>query len=306
MSKPNLYQSITDNLIAQLESGVSPWSKPWTSTGQSGLPALPLRHNGIAYQGMNILLLWDAAHRAGYSARSWMTFNQARELGGFVRKGEKGTGIVFASAIERTEQNSKGEDETRKIPFLRSYSVFNVEQIDGLPAQYYPAVVEIPAALRMEAAEQFIQHTGARIVISHSDSAYYRPTIDTIRMPEPAQFTDAEAYYATLLHELTHWTGHDRRCNRDLTKGVADKEAYAFEELVAELGSAFLCAELGISVTPRPDHAQYLGCWLKALQGNNRLIFKAAGAAQRAAQYLRSLQPGAQTTDTEQLEQAAA
>lgn len=290
-SRKDLYQHVTKKIVEDLERGVRPWMKPWNASNVAG-PMLPLRHNGIPYQGVNVLLLWGEAVARGYGVNTWMTFKQALELGAHVRKGEHGSLVVYADRITKTEEGENGEDVERSIPFLKSYTVFNVEQIQGLPERYAAkAPAPKPIEYRHEKAEEFIAATGAEIRYG-GNRAFYSPAHDFIQMPPQPSFRDAESLYGTTLHELTHWTGAPARCARDLRNRFGT-EAYAFEELIAELGSAFLCAELGVTPEVREDHASYLESWLKVLKQDKRAIFTAAAQAQRAADYLRGMQPGA-------------
>jgi antirestriction protein ArdC len=222
----------------------------------------------------------------------WLTFKQALELGGNVRKGEHGELVVYANRITRTETDEKGAEQIREIPFLKGYTVFNAEQCEGLPAQY-SAKAEPPAlppAARIERADRFFAATCAEIRYGGT-RAYYAEGPDYVQMPPFETFRDAESFAATEAHELIHWTKHERRLARDMGRIRWGDEGYAREELVAELGSAFLCADLEITPEVREDHAAYIGHWLKALQDDKRLIFTAAAHAQRAADYLHSLQP---------------
>lgn len=300
MNQPNasqsvrhdIYQHVTTRIVEDLEHGVRPWLKPWSASIAGG-SILPRRHNGISYQGVNILLLWSEAMAQGYTATTWMTYRQALELGAHVRKGEAGTLVVFADRLTRTEDGENGESVERSFPYLKSYTVFNVEQIDGLPAQY---LLQPPGPTSSEArhaqAEGFIAATRA-IIRFGGDRAYYAPAFDVIQLPPPPAFHDMESYYSTALHELTHWTGHVSRCARELNGQRFGSEAYSFEELVAELGSAFLCAGLGITPEVRDDHAAYLASWLAVLKQDKRAIFSAASHAQRAVDYLHGLQASA-------------
>lgn len=284
-NKRDIYQTITDKVIADLEHGVRPWNKPWAGGGNGGLP---LRAIGKPYQGINVLLLWIASAERGYSSPVWMTFKQAREMGANVRKGEKGTMVVYANAITKTETDSKtGEDTERRIPFLKSYTVFNVEQIENLPAGWGTAaqpVQRLGEADRIERTERFFAAIGAEL--RHGGTrAYYAPAQDFIAMPAFAAFESAERYYSVLGHEHVHWTGHDSRLIRPI-RNVKASDGYAREELVAELGAAFLCADLGLSDEPREDHAAYLASWLQVLRDDKRAIVTAAAAAQRAVAFL--------------------
>jgi len=288
--KKDVYERITASIVAELEKGVRPWLKPWTS----GAPvSRPLRANGVAYRGINTLVLWSAAMEKGYRAPIWMTFKQALELEAHVRKGEQGTGVVYASTFSRTETDeATGEATERDIPFLKGYTVFNVEQIEGLPAHYYPAPPgPVNPEARIASAEAFFAATGA--TIRHGgDRAFYAPSLDLIQMPDFVTFRDAESYYATLAHETVHWTSHERRLARDFGRARWGDEGYAMEELVAELGSAFLGADLGIAPEVRTDHASYIGSWIEVLKNDRRAIFTAAAHAQRAADFLHAFQPG--------------
>jgi antirestriction protein ArdC len=288
--KQDVYTRVTNKIIADLEKGNLTWTKPWKSKDFGGSASLPMRCDGQPYQGINVLTLWGTAADKGYTRPVWMTYNKANELGGQVKKGEKGTLVVYANKFEKSEVNDKGEEKISTIPFLKGYTVFNVEQIDGLPEKYY----ETPSRLedtrtRMEAVEQFVVNT--KVVIEHGGSrAFYSPTPDRIQMPPSQSFHDIESYYAILAHELTHWTGHSLRLNRGFsTIRFGGKSAYAMEELTAEIGSAFLCAALGITPETREDHAAYIEIWLVVLKQDNRAIFTAASQAQRAVEYLHSL-----------------
>jgi antirestriction protein ArdC len=295
MEKTDLYSRITNRIIAQLESGAIPWQRPWNAEHAAGRITRPLRHNGTPYRGINVLNLWCEAQERGYSNPFWMTYKQAQELAGQVRKGEKSAFIVFASKFTTTEANDKGEDTERDIPFLKGYAVFNVEQIDNLPAHFYQTANQgkLDIIERDAAADAFLANIPADI--RHGGNrAYYVPSRDFIQLPPFESFRDAESYYGTLAHEATHWTGHESRLNRDLSKRFGS-EAYAAEELIAELGSAYLSADLHLRQEPREDHASYIGNWLKVLRNDKRAIFTAAAAAERAADLLHSYQPRAQT-----------
>jgi antirestriction protein ArdC len=289
----DVYSRVTDKIIAELEKGERPWLKPWNAEHAAGKISRPLRHNGLPYSGINVLMLWVEAMEKGYNAPLWMTFKQSQELGGHVRKGEKGSLVVYANAITKTEQNEEtGEDEEHKIPFMKGYTVFNVEQIDDLPAQYYATAQapQLEPAQRFDHAEQFFKNTGA--IIKHGGNrAFYTIGADLVQMPPFEFFKDPESYYATLSHECTHWTRHPERLNRDFGRKKWGDEGYAMEELVAEMGSAFLSADLGLSPEIMTDHAAYIGSWLKVLKEDKRAIFNAAAHAQRAAEFMHKLQP---------------
>lgn len=288
--KSDVYTKITDQIIAALEEGTRPWMKPWQAGHVAGPVSRPLRSNGKPYSGINIIMLWATAMQRGYNAPIWMTFKQAQELGGHVRKGEKGTLVVYASKITKTETNDNGEDVERDIPFMKGYTVFNIEQIDGLPAHYtatHPP--RLNPEQRIAQAEAFFAATGADI--RHGgDAAFYAPGPDFLQMPNFESFRDAGAYYATLAHECTHWTRHETRLARDFGRKRFGDQGYAMEELVAEIGAAFLCADLELVPQIRDDHAPYIAGWLKVLKDDKRAIFTAASHAQKAVDFLRHLQ----------------
>lgn len=239
-------------------------------------------------------MLWSEAQRKGYAAPIWMTFKQAQALGAHVRKGESGSLVVFASKITRTETDENtGEEDKRDIPFMKGYTVYNVEQIDGLPSHLLaPAEPRIDPVQRIDHAESYFAASGADIRRG-GNRAYYSEGTDHVQIPPFESFRDAESYYATLAHELTHWTKHPARLDRDLERKRFGDEGYAMEELVAELGAAFLCADLDLTPAPREEHAAYIASWLKVLKNDKRAIFSAAAHAQKAADYLneRSVAP---------------
>jgi antirestriction protein ArdC len=290
-TKSDIYTRITNHIIADLEQGVRPWHRPWSAEHTAGKITRPLRHNGIPYKGMNVVMVWSASVAKGYACPLWLTFKQALELGGNVRKGEHGELVVYADRIRRTGTDAKGEETEREIPFLKGYTVFNAEQCDGLPAHYYakPEAPALPVAQRIEAADRFFAATGADI--RHGGTrAYYAEGPDYVQMPPFETFRDAESHAATLTHELTHRTKHGKRLARDMGRVKWGDEGYAREELVAELGAAFLSADIGITPEVRPDHAAYIGHWLTVLKNEKRFNFTAASHAQRAADYLHGLQ----------------
>jgi antirestriction protein ArdC len=290
--KTDIYTRVTDKIAADLEQGVRPWHKPWNAEHAAGKITRPLRFNGQPYNGINILMLWSEAMTAGYTAPIWMTFRQAMALNAHVRKGEHGTTVVYASTFKKTETDEDtGEETEHDVPFMKGYTVFNVEQIDGLPDHYY-ALAEPPTlepAERIERLEAFFANTGADI--RHGGNrAYYAIGSDHIQMPPFEFFESPESYYATLAHENTHWTRHPSRLDRDLGRKRWGDAGYAMEELVAEIGSAFLCADLDLTPEVRDDHAAYIASWLEVLQNDKRAIFSAAAHAQRAADFLQELQ----------------
>lgn len=275
MKPTDLQQHVTDQIVAILESGTSPWIKPWSSDGSSGMP-----HNhstGKAYQGINVLILWAAATERGFTSSAWLTYKQAQAAGGQVRKGEKGTAITFYKPIQIDDD---GEEKT--IPMLKTFTVFNVDQIDGIEvATPEEQPKEFTADQKTEAAVRLFECYAERSGIGFSTGgvyAFYSPSHDTIQMPERKTFTKESGYAATLLHEAVHSTGHGDRLDR--LKDTS-KRGYAFEELVAEIGAAFLCCDLGIT-NEMENHASYIDSWLKALKDDRTLIFKAAAKASKA------------------------
>ena len=288
--KTDIYRKITDTIVSQLEKGVRPWQKPWDAAHTEGRIARPLRYSGVPYNGINVLILWIEALEKTYASPYWMTYRQAVLLNAHVRKGEHGVSIVYSDKITRAERDqTTGEEATTTIPFIKAYYVYNAEQIEGLPEHYYakPAP-RLDTITRITHAETFFANL--KIDLRHNGTmAYYDMKHDYIRLPPFESFRDAEAYYATLAHECTHWTGHSSRLDRALNPRFGE-ESYAMEELVAELGAAFLCAGLDLSPEPREDHAAYIEYWIDVLKNDKRAIFTASSQAQRAADYLNSLQ----------------
>ncbi|RLQ84975.1 ArdC family protein [Notoacmeibacter ruber] len=277
--KFDVYQHVTDEIIAQIEAGTPPWQKPWT--GGTGCVAMPRRFNGEDYRGINILMLWARASAKGYGSARWMTYRQASELGGQVRKGEKSATVVKYGTVEK--ETDDGEDH--RIPYCRAYRVFNADQIEGLPEEFYnrPEPARNLGTELDSRLEQYFASTGAVIETSEEPRAYYSLRRDIVHMPPIATFHDANGYYGTLAHEVTHWTGSAQRLDR--FNRFADKKAYAFEELVAEIGACMLAVNLG--VTPRFDQsAAYVEGWLAALKDDKRAIFRAASEAQKAVDYI--------------------
>lgn len=290
----DLYRTITDRIVAELEQGVRPWHKPWDAGYVAGPVSRPMRANGQPYNGINVVMLWLTALERGYAAPIWMTFRQARELGAHVRKSETGTLVVYANRIRRTETDeATGEEREREIPFLKGYTVFSVEQIEGLPAHYYARhEPRLNPGERIAHAEAFFRATGADIR-DGGNQAYYSPSHDYVQMPPFESFRSAESFYGTLAHEATHWTRHPSRLDRELGRKRWGDDGYAAEELVAELGAAFLCADLELEPQIRDDHAPYIGSWLKVLKADSKAVFTAAAHAQKAADFLHGLQPEA-------------
>ena len=291
--RADVYTRITERIVVDLEKGVRPWVQPWGARNANGRVTRPLRHNDQPYTGLNVLLLWSEAMARGFTSPMWMTFRQASELDAHVRKGESGTTVVYASRFTKTEVDSHGGEVERDIPFLKAYTVFNCDQIDGLPDHYYnrtePVIDQVE---RIAEADSFFANTGA--VIRHGGpKAFFSPSSDMVQMPPFETFRDAASYYAVLGHECVHWAGGSHRLNRDLSRYHKERSERAREELVADIGASFLCADLGIvpEMEPRPDHASYVQSWLTVLEGDRKAIFQAAAHAQRAVAYLHDLQP---------------
>jgi antirestriction protein ArdC len=277
-----------------MERGEARWQMPWHRTGTD-----ITRPRNVAtknpYHGINVPALWAAASEKGYTSGWWGSYKQWLQVGGQVRRGEKASPIVFWKKIQKTlEDQATGETRTETFPIARPWSLFNAEQQDGW-TEPEPPKPESPAEV-IEHVRRFIANTLAEIR-SGGERAYYNVAGDYIQMPPIERFlgtetsTPTEAFHSTTLHELTHWSGSEKRLNRDFS-GRFGSETYSFEELVAELGSAFLCSDLRISDVPRDDHARYLRSWIKVLRDDKKAIFTAASQATKAAEFLHSLQPG--------------
>lgn len=289
--RQDVYTQVTNNIIAAIEAGAGDWQMPWHRSGQ-GLNRPVNIDTTNAYRGINIVSLWASAQARGFSTGTWGTYRQWQNKGCQVRKGEKSSLVVFYKEFDVEEQKDDGDTESGKRLMARASSVFNADQVDGFEAPPLPEPKD--SAQILDTAEAFIAATGADI--RHGGNrAFYRSSDDFIQMPERERFmgtetsTATESFYATLLHELTHWTGSAKRCDRQFGKRFGD-DAYAVEELVAELGAAFLCADLGITLEPRPDHAAYIDNWLKVLKADKKAIFTAASQAAKATDYLAGLQ----------------
>lgn len=269
---------------------MKPWIKSWQAGHSVGPVSRPLRHNGQPYSGINILTLWASTMERGFDAPLWVAFRQAPELGGHVRNGEKGAPVVYANTLVKTELDEQtGDGVEQAIPFMKGYTVFNVDQIDDLPGHFYgKSALQHELPERIDHAETFFEAVGAEVLTGGS-SADYSVKSDHIQMRSFELFFTAESYYATLAHEATHWTRHPSRLDWDLGLKRFGDEGYAREELVAELGAAFLCADLGLHLEARQDHAAYIGSWLEVLKNDKRAIFGAAAHAQRAVDCLHGL-----------------
>ena len=270
----DVYQQITDKIIIALESGVAPWVKPWASLGA---PRNAI--TGREYSGINTVLL----AMADFSSNAWLTYQQAATAGGQVRKGEKGTTVVFFKpiSIKDKETHTDGEADQKIIPLMKTFTVFNTQQIDGLPEKFTQIIQpQICEFTDNAAAENLLEIAEIQYGMNR---ACFIPSLDKIHLPNKTDFKSIPDFYATALHELTHWTGHKNRLARDFSGRFGDS-AYAFEELIAELGAAFLCAQSGID--GQLQHSSYIASWLKVLKNDKKAIFTAAAAARRACDFL--------------------
>ena len=285
MSSFDLYQTVTDQIVGMLEAGVVPWRSPILGRSSAGHPKN--LNTGKQYRGVNVFLLAFTAYAKGYGSSYWMTFNQAKERGGNVRKGEKSSMVVFWKQYETKDKQS---GEPVRVPVLRYYNVFNAEQIDGIEAP--DAVKFTPLDFKpIEAAEQIAAGYLGSPAVSHDggQQAFYRPATDTVHMPEKTRFATCEEYYSTLFHELSHSTGHSTRLDRkiDTDPKPFGSSDYGKEELVAEMSAAFLCGHAGIHPTVIGNQAAYLDGWLKVIKADKKLVIAAAGQAQRSADWIR-------------------
>lgn len=282
-----IYEEVTEQIIAALENGQSAGDGPgWIGQGSSGMPYNLV--SGRQYSGINVLMLWAAGMKHGYASGAWLTYKQAQGLGGSVRKGEKATHIVYFQTLE-VKDKVTGDDKS--IPMLKGYCVFNADQCDGLPIAKSERVAFDP----LQAAEDVLLASGAKI-IEGGVKAFFMPSADEIHMPDRDRFTKRETFYSVALHELTHWTGGETRLARSLKNRFGD-EAYAMEELIAEIGSAFACADLGLVPETMPDHVSYVASWLRMLKSDKKAIFTAASAASKAHQFIMS-KVAAQSAET--------
>ena len=279
----NLYREVSDRILAQLEAGSAPWIKPWSHTPGANVPQNAV--SGRAYSGVNAILLW--ATLSTYSVPRFLTFKQAGELGGHVKKGERGFKVYFVKTVVKRERGEAGTEEVSSYGLLREYTVFNVAQCEGLPERYYGLRKEVVCNTQERDAtiDEFVAACGV-IIREGAGEAYYAPGADYVSMPAFASFKSAAAFQSTRFHEMAHWTGAKHRLARDFGKRFGDK-AYAAEELVAELCAAFLCAEFSIDGELR--HAGYISHWIALLRDDPKAFFTAASKAQQAADHLREL-----------------
>jgi len=281
--KQDVYQRVTSQIVSAIEQGVSNWRMPWHTSGKFAFSPVNVTSKK-PYRGINTVCLWAAAQAKGYERGEWATYQQWQERGAQVRKGEKATLVVFWKFANSAAETDDGDDTPKsgsRLLFTRGYSVFNASQVDGYTAK---ADADTPIEQRIERAEEFFHAIHARVT-HQGNRAFYSPADDTITLPPFAAFFTPTDYYSTRAHETGHWTAKADRCNRELGKRFGDS-AYSIEELIAELTAAFTLAHLGLSSEPRPDHAQYIGSWLRVLKADKRAIFTAASKAQQAADFM--------------------
>jgi len=290
-NRASLYAEVTARVIAELEEGRLPWVRPWDAAAcPCTMPANAV--TGRRYSGINVLILWSAVIDGQYASQRWLTYKQAQAAGGNVRKGERGTTICYADRFTPKDEAERARDEdreARQLAFLKRFTVFNIDQCEGLPGRLSPQIEAKPVADadRIPEAHALIAATRADFRAGGSQ-AYYDPTGDYVSVPPQGAFFESINWYRTVLHELGHWTGHRSRLDRDQS-GAFGSGAYAREELVAEMASAFTCASLSIRPTVR--HADYIGSWLAVLREDERAIFRAASAASKAADFLLGFVP---------------
>jgi antirestriction protein ArdC len=289
--RTSLYQEITDKIIAELEAGRVPWVQPWGTTAAKASLAMPKNAaTKRRYSGINVLILWGAVIERGFAGQSWLTFRQALGVGGHVRKGEKGTTVVYADRFVPGEERRRAErdgDEPEAIPFLKRFTVFNTDQCEGLPADLATAPSPVPEGLIPSQIDALIAASGADFRIG-GDRAFYSPAQDFVQVPRPDSFFEPINFARTACHEMNHWAGSASRLGRDQSGAFGSKK-YMAEEVAAELGAAFVCASLGIIPTVR--HADYIGAWIDLLKDENRAVIRAASAASKAADYLLAFLP---------------
>ncbi len=289
-SVPDHYQAVTDRIVAALEAGTAPWRRPWVSGARTTVPGMPCNAvSGRAYRGINAVLLAMTQYAHGSDDPRWITYKQASERGWQVRAGERGTPVVFFKRLDVHEQPEGGEGEAtvRRVPLLRGFTAFHASQVDGIGPYQPPTPDEAPWR-KPDAPELIVARSGVR-VRTGGNQAFYSPTLDLIGIPVASAFRTPEGYAATLLHELGHASAAPSRLGRDLT-GRFGSRAYAFEELVADLTSCFVGTVLGLPCDVE-NHASYLQSWLEILREDKRAVFRAAAAAQKAADWMLSLHP---------------
>jgi len=304
--RASLYAEITDKIIAELEAGRVPWVQPWGTAAAKASLAMP--QNALTerrYSGINVLILWGAVIEHGFTGQSWLTFRQALGLGGHVRKGERGTTVVYADRFipedERQRARDTGED-AQAIPFLKRFTVFNTDQCEGLPDDIATAAPPPPPGSIEPQVEALIKATAIDFRVG-GNRAFYAPVEDYVQVPPPGAYFEPINWHRTALHELAHACGAAHRLKRDLSGSFGSKK-YAFEEIIAEISSAYLCATLGI--VPSVRHADYVGSWLEVLREDDRAIVRAASAASKCADYLLGFLPGAAAPQSDEPDAASA
>lgn len=294
-ARQDIYQTVTDTVIKQLEKGAVPWVQPWGCPDINTPLGMPTNgETGRRYSGVNILLLWGAAIDTQRTTQTWLTYRQAQKLGAQVRKGERGTAICYAETFTpkaEAERAAQDGDTAQKIGYLKRYTVFNADQCEGLPAKFFETTEPLPERQIIPRAEKLIEATGAEYRIG-GDKAFYAPYEDFIQIPPQPSFFNQVDYYRTAFHEAAHWTGHKSRLDRNLKSAFGTKD-YAREELTAEMGAAFICAALNI--TPTVRHSDYLAAWLKVIKEDKRAIFRAASLASKAANFILDFENGTPT-----------
>jgi antirestriction protein ArdC len=274
-------KEMVEQIVELLRVGTSPWQACWEQ-GRGG--SFPLRHNGVPYRGVNVLMLWSAAVRRGYTSPYWLTFRQALDLGGLVRKGECGRPVCYYGSVQRDGD----EGDAKPFRYLKYYTVFNAQQVGGLATSFFRAPSQGPAPDRLPAVEAWIARTDANVRWG-GNAAYYDPNADVIQMPDATRFRDAEQMASVELHELIHWTGSKTRLDRNLDRYSDSRANRAFEELIAEIGSGLLGAQHGFRPEHVEDHARYIQSWIAELRNDPKYLFSAAAQAQAAVDYLNQI-----------------
>ena len=291
MLKNEIHKKVADNVIAQMKTHGTDWTKPWTTKGLSDEHIATSMSTGNAYQGINTLILGIEKAVCGYYSGQWATFNQWKTRGANVRKGQKSTMVVFFKPLKVEDKASDNDGDTITIPLMKTFRQFNADQVDNYELPVYE---KIERREPQTVANELALDVGAEVKNNAGDRAFYSPSKDFINMPLIEQFKNDGLYASTLLHELGHWTGHDTRLKRNLKNSFGSKD-YAYEELVAELTNAMLCGSLNVDIEPRPDHAKYLNGWIEKLKNKPETIFRACAMAQTASNYLIQLQEDKKT-----------
>jgi len=298
-NRANLYDEITNKIIAELEAGRIPWVQPWGTSAAKAPLGLPSNAStGRSYSGINVLTLWGAVIEHGFPGQGWLTFRQALSLGGNVRKGERGTTVVYADRFVPDDEKKRARDtgeEAQAIPFLKRFTVFNTAQCEGLPETIEAVAPPPPPGMIEPRVEALIKATGIDFRIG-GNKAFYVPALDYVQVPPPAAYFEPINWHRTALHEVSHASGHHSRLNRDLSGSFGSKP-YFFEECVAEISSAFCCAAMGIVPTVR--HSDYIGAWIETMRADNRVIVRAASQASKAADWILSFLPEAERPGAE-------